>query len=178
LIDLANIQAAMYRADDSLRSATRGLERLRATGRTAAATEGILPGQLGYAYFMKGGAAEAERVFAQALQKYTDLGLERGEQAMTIMNGWAAMMIGAGAPRRALQLFEQVERIESEREAGAEPSATAVGNRALALTALGRFEQARAAHELECRLAAQRNDYYSEVHCLIGLASVMVSTHS
>jgi hypothetical protein len=45
------------------------------------------------------------------------------------MNGWAAMMIGADAPRRALQLFEQVERIESEREAGAEPSATAVGNR-------------------------------------------------
>jgi tetratricopeptide (TPR) repeat protein len=121
---------------------------------------------------------EADRYFDQALRKYKELGRERSDGALTIMNDWAVALRGAGMPGRALQLLDEEVRIETQRESGAEPSSTVTGNQAHMLQALGRFERARAMYELECQLATRHGDDFGEVHCRMGLASLAVETRS
>jgi tetratricopeptide (TPR) repeat protein len=79
-------------------------------------------------------------------------------------------------PRRALELLEESERIERQRGPDIELTATVVGNRGLALQALGRLDQARAAFDLECQLAIAHADEFSQMHCLIGQASLSIQT--
>jgi tetratricopeptide (TPR) repeat protein len=131
-----------------------------------------------FGYHLNGRNVEADQYFQQALQKYKDLGRERSDGALTIMNDWAVALRGAGMPARALQLLDEEGRIESQRESGAGASATVTGNQARMLQALGRFEPARATYERECQLARQHGDNFSEVHCQMGLASLAVETRS
>jgi tetratricopeptide (TPR) repeat protein len=92
------------------------------------------------------------------------------------MNDWAISLYGAGVPRRALELLQQVEQTERRRGPDVEQTATTVGNRALALQAVGRFAEAIAAFEEECRLALSHSDEFSEMHCASGLTSVLLQT--
>jgi len=156
----------------------RGLDRIRETARASGATEAALLGAVAFGYHLSGRSVEADRYFEQALQKYKELGRERTDGALTIMNDWAVALRSAGVPARALQLLEEEGRIETERESGAGVSTTVVGNQARMLQALGRFEPARAAYEQECQLARRYSDEFSEVHCQMGLASLAVETRS
>ena len=92
------------------------------------------------------------------------------------MNDWAISLYGAGMPRRSLELLQQVEQAERRRGPDVEQTATSVGNRGLALQAVGRFAEARAAFEEECRLAVSHSDEFSEMHCASGLTSVLLQT--
>jgi len=74
--------------------------------------------------------------------------------------------------RRALELLDESIRLEGQRGPDVELTPTVLGNRGLALQALGRFEQARAAFSEECRLAINHSDEFTEMHCLVGEASV------
>jgi tetratricopeptide (TPR) repeat protein len=143
LLDLARVCSAEHRAEDALRYAKLGLERIHETGRASGATEAALLGAVAFGYHLNGRNVEAGQYFQQALQKYKDLGRERSDGALTIMNDWAVALRGAGMPGRALQLLDEEGRIESQRESGAGPSATVTGNQARMLQALGRFEPAR-----------------------------------
>jgi serine/threonine-protein kinase len=179
LLDLARVCSAEHRAEDALRYAKRGLERIHETGGSASgATEAALLGAVAFGYHLNGHNVEADRYFEQALRKYKDLGRERSDGALTIINDWAVALRGAGMPGRALQLLDEEARMETQRESGAEPSSTVTGNQARMLQALGRFERARAMYELECQLASRHSDDFSEVHCQMGLASLAVETRS
>lgn len=92
------------------------------------------------------------------------------------MNDRAISLCGAGMPRRSLELLQQVEQAERRRGPDVEQTATSVGNRGLALQAVGRFVEARAAFEEECRLAVSHSDEFSEMHCASGLTSVLLQT--
>jgi tetratricopeptide (TPR) repeat protein len=178
LLELARVCAAEHRAGDALRYALRGLERVHETRRASGATEAALLGAVALGYHLNGRNVEADRYFEQALQNYKGLGRERTDGALTIMNDWAVALRGAGVPKRALQLLDEEGRIEAQRESGAGPSATVVGNQARMLQALGRFDLARVAYQRECQLASQHGDDFSEVHCQMGLASLAVETRS
>jgi tetratricopeptide (TPR) repeat protein len=89
-----------------------------------------------------------------------------------VLNDWGISMLNAGVPRRALELLDESIRIEGQRGPDVELTATVLGNRGLALQALGRFEQARTEFDKECRLAISHGDEFTELHCLIGQASV------
>ncbi len=178
LLGLSRIHATEHHAEDALRSARRGLERVHETPQVSGVTEAALLGALAFAYHLSGSNVEADRYFAEALQKYKTLGRERTDGALTVMNDWAVMLGSAGMPGRALELLEEEGRIETQRQSGAEPSTTVLGNQAQMLRALGRFEPARAAYERECQLAAQHGDDFSQVHCQLGLAALAADTQS
>jgi tetratricopeptide (TPR) repeat protein len=140
--------------------------------------EAALLGAVAFGYHLNGHNVEADRYFQQALQKYKDLGRDRSDGALVIRNDWAVALRGAGMPGPALQLLEEEARIETQRESGAGPSTTIVGNQARMLQELGRFELARAAYEQECQLAVRFRDNFSEVHCELGMASLTADTGS
>jgi tetratricopeptide (TPR) repeat protein len=174
LYNTATIHLAEQRPAEALRDAQLGLEKSREAGNGAA--EAALLGSSGYAYHLQARDVEAERYFEQALRKYRELGREHSDGALAVLNDWGAAMLGAGVPRRALELLAEGQRIERERGPDIELTATSVGNRGLALQALGRPDEARAAFDLECRLAISHSDEFSEMHCLAGEASLSVQT--
>jgi tetratricopeptide (TPR) repeat protein len=102
------------------------------------------------------------------------LGREQSDGALVVLNNWGISMHNAGVPRRALELLDESIRIEGQRGPDIELTATVVGNRGQALQALGRFQQARAAFDEECRLAISHDDELGEMHCLLGESSVSV----
>jgi tetratricopeptide (TPR) repeat protein len=80
--------------------------------------------------------------------------------------------MGAGEPRKALELFDQTLRSVAQKDPGARPPPYLLANRARALEALGRYEDAREAYSL-CEpkvwgAATAAMDQF----CLLGIASV------
>lgn len=175
LFDTATIHLAEQRPAEALRDAQLGLEKSRQAGNNGPVEAGLL-GAAGYAYHLDARDVEAERYFEQALRKYRELGREHSDGALAVLNDWGVSMLGAGVPRRALELLEESERIERQRGPDIELTATVVGNRGLALQALGRLDQARAAFDLECQLATGHADEFGQMHCLIGEASLSIQT--
>jgi serine/threonine-protein kinase len=178
LLKLSRIHAEEHHPAETVRAATLGLTRAHEARRDSGETAAALMNQLAFGYHLSGQNDEADRYFARALRGYADLGQERSDGALTVINDWGVAILRAGVPRRALQLFDREDRTVTEREAGFEPSTTTVGNQAMALVALGRFEQARAVLARQCRLARQRNDDSSEMHCLLNFATLTVQTRS
>ena len=174
LLRAATIHLAEQRTVEGLRDAQLGLERSRQGG--GGVVEAALLSSLAYAYHQSGRDVAADRHFAQALRKYQELGRGESDGALTVMNDWAISMYGAGMPRRSLELLQQVDQAERRRGPDVEQTATSVGNRGLALQAVGRFAEALAAFEEECRLAVSHNDEFSEMHCTSGLTSVLLQT--
>jgi serine/threonine protein kinase len=173
LLDLTILAEQENLAADAIQYAQRGLDLLGRSPQHSALLEAALLSRLTYAHSMKGHSIEAARLFERALRNYTALGQESSDGALTLMNDWASA-ITRKTPKRALELFEQIERIEREREFGAEIGTTLTGNKANALQLLGRVEAAQASYEMECRLADQRRDLNSKLQCQYGLASLML----
>lgn len=163
-----------HRGDEAIHHAQHGLRLLQGAHETAQPVAASLLSALAFGHHLVGRNRDAELYFSQAMQRFVQAGRERTDEALTAMNDWAVITHNAGAPRRALELYAQVLQIESDREAGNEPTTTTVGNHARALQSIGRFEEARAAYERECRLSVVRQDPYSELHCVLGLASLAV----
>jgi tetratricopeptide (TPR) repeat protein len=161
---LARILLSEQRGEDAVNVAERALESIGDSRRPSEVPAALL-GAAAYGYNLRNQRVRADQYFQRALKTYAQLGRERSNGALIVLNDWGAAALAAGMPRRALLFFEQHERIERERGPGIEPGTTVVGNRALALLNLGRFEQARAEFELECRLAIQRKDEYS--YCIV-----------
>jgi tetratricopeptide (TPR) repeat protein len=120
-------------------------------------------------YYGVGRNREAFSTFAEALEMYAQLGLERGENAMTARNNLAAAYQTAGMPLRALPIFEQNLRITSER-GNAAPHPVLLINRAQALEFIGRYAAARTVYQTGLDTEAGR-DRISKVTFLIGLAN-------
>ena len=174
LLRTATIHLAEHRHAEGLRDAQLGIERSRQSG--GGVIEASLLNALAYAYHLSGRDVAADQHFAQALRKYQELGRGESDGALTVMNDWAISLYGAGMPRRALELLQQVDQAERRRGPDVEQTATSVGNRGLALQAVGRYAQALSAFEEECRLAVSHSDEFSEMHCASGLTSVLLQT--
>ena len=172
LLKAASIHVAEERATQTLRDAQLGLEKSRQSSSGGGITEAALLGTIGYGYSLSSRLAEAERYYEQSIAKYRELGREQSDGALTVLNDWGITMLNAGVPRRALELLDESIRLEEQRGPDVELTPTVLGNRGLALQALGRFQQARAAFDEECRLAISHSDEFTELHCLIGEASV------
>src|SRR6185436_9754052 len=172
LLKAASIHVAEERATQTLRDAQLGLEKSRQSSSGGGITEAALLGTIGYGYSLSSRLAEAERYYEQSIAKYRELGREQSDGALTVLNDWGITMLNAGVPRRALELLDESIRLEEQRGPDVELTPTVLGNRGLALQALGRFQQARAAFDEECRLAISHSDEFTELHCLIGAASV------
>lgn len=80
--------------------------------------------------------------------------------------------MGAGEPRKALELFDQTLRSVAQKDPGARPPPYLLANRARALEALGRYEDAREAYSLCEPKVWGAGTAAMDQFCLLGIASV------
>jgi tetratricopeptide (TPR) repeat protein len=131
LLELSRINVTEHHAEAAIRQAKLGLARAREAGHESGEISAALLDVLAFGYHLIGRNVDAYRYFGQALRQYADLGRERSDGALDVMNDWGVAILNAGLPRRALQLFEQEERIEAERESGNQPTTTTVYNKGI-----------------------------------------------
>jgi serine/threonine-protein kinase len=127
--------------------------------------------RLAYAHFLNNENRLADRYFAEAMQKYALAGREHSPAAIVALNNWALVSSSAGAPQRALELYDRVLAFAAQNGPGA-PSPIAVFNRARALEYTGRLAEARSEYERGAQLAREAKVVNFEVSCWVGLASI------
>ncbi len=115
--------------------------------------------------------AIANRFYEESLAEYTRSGRERSPDAVTVRNNWAVMSDGAGEPKRSLELYDQTLAILAQNDPTAPIPSYLLANRAKALDAIGRLEEARTEY-LRCDAETRRTDkVLFRVYCLLGLPS-------
>jgi serine/threonine-protein kinase len=105
-------------------------------------TEAEILADIAAANYMAGHNDEAERYYAQAMEKLTGLGRAESPNVLFLRNNWGLASFATGDPRRALEQYDEALRIAKERSVGGEPPPYLLHNRATALVALGRYDQA------------------------------------
>jgi serine/threonine protein kinase len=161
----------------ALRYAQRGIESFHAAPQVPAADEGIFLGAVGMSYHLNGMNREADEYFQRAMSRYAELGRESSANATSVRNNWAIMVDGAGAPKRALEIYDRALALDAQANQGGAPPSFLIGNRAKALEAMGRYAEALAAYQTEISVAEQQHNMMGEAHALSGLASVSQAMH-
>ena len=159
-------------AAKALEYANKAIERLHQVKHPLPSQEGLFLASVGYAYQLGGENDAAERYFSRSIEQFTRVGRERGPDAISVRNNWAIVSLGAGEPRRALDLYDQALRIVELKNPGSQPPGYLLGNRAHALEILGRYAEARRAYD-DC-LQKQPGEGAAAMRefCMLGVASV------
>jgi tetratricopeptide (TPR) repeat protein len=103
---------------------------------------------MGAAHYLAGENGAAERYYAQAMDQLKKLGRADSPGAFFLRNNWGAASIASGDPLRALEQYDEALRIATERSIGGEPPPYLLLNRASALAALARYEEALPAFQV------------------------------
>jgi serine/threonine-protein kinase len=159
-----------------LRYALQALKGFRAAPRTIAAEEGVFLAGVADAYLDSGNTREADRYFQLALRKFTDTGRGLSREAMILRSNWAHLDSSAGAPKRALDLYDQIMSGAKEPYSNSLLPASSLSSRARVLELIGRFDQARVDYERCQQQASEQRDVQKETLCLVGLASIAVES--
>jgi serine/threonine-protein kinase len=99
------------------------------------------------AHYLAGRNGDAERYYAQAMDTLTRMGRGESPGAFFLRNNWGAASNSSGDVRRALEQYDEAIRIASTRSIGGEPPPYLLLNRASALSALARYDEALAAYQ-------------------------------
>ena len=155
---------------NALKYSKLALERLHRVRNPLPTREALFLGTIGYAYQLNGENDAAERYFSRSLEQFNRAGRQRSPEAVSVRNNWAVVSLQAGEPRKALELYDQTLQIVEQKNPGALPPQYLLANRARALEALGRYQQARAAYEA-C-LPKNPGGAVSDLFCMLGIAGV------
>jgi len=156
----------------ALSDARLALDQLHALAEPMPELEAELLGNLGTAYQDNGNAAEADRYFAQALQKYVELGRERGHVALTVRGNLATLRGDMGKPAAALALIDEILQIARGDDPSAPGPLYALLNRSHTLRALGRYAEANAAYALANQVAREQDNPSATASTWLGMAGV------
>lgn len=159
-------------APNALKYSQLALERLHRVHNPLPTQEALFLGTIGFAYQLSGENDAAERYFSRSLEQFERAGRQRSPEAVSIRNNWAVVSLGAGEPRKALQLYDQTLQIVEQKNPGSQPPAYLLANRARALEALGRYGQAREEYESCAPKAAGGSVSPTELFCMLGIAAV------
>jgi len=173
MISLSRIAQAAGDGPTALKYAELALQRLRQSEpHPPKALEGDYLGDLGTSDYLNGHNDLAGVHFAQSLAALTRAGLDQSLDALALRNNWAMVSDGAGTPRVALELIDQVLQVAALNEPDAPPEPTFLHNRALNLEYLGRYHEARESY-LHCVAESRRTGAHDKTTlCFVGLASV------
>jgi serine/threonine protein kinase len=159
-------------AAKALEYANKAIERLHQVKHPLASQEGLFLASVGYAHQLSGENDAAERDFSRSIEQFTRVGRERSPDAISVRNNWAIVSLGAGEPRRALELYDQTLRIVELKNPGSTPPGYLLGNRAHALEALGRYADARRAYDVCLQKESGEGAAAMREFCMLGVASV------
>lgn len=163
---------------DSLRYAEQALALLRTLPNPTDITigkEAALLDSVAYGHHQEGRNREADRFFAQALLTYELIGVDNNN-ALSVQSNWAVVAEVEGRPKYSLQIYEDILRLQTQRDPDSGPSPIVLYNKARALTAIGRFTEARGVFESLCRLAETHDDPFPRFRCAIGSAALDLQT--
>jgi eukaryotic-like serine/threonine-protein kinase len=163
-------------APNALKFSQLALERLHRVENPLPSQEALFLGTIGFAHQLSGENDAAERFFSRSLEQFNRAGRQRSPEAVSVRNNWAVVSLGAGEPRKALELYDQTLQIVEQKNPGSQPPAYLVANRARSLEALGRYQQAREAYEACAPKAASGSGSGpvspAELFCMLGIAGV------
>jgi eukaryotic-like serine/threonine-protein kinase len=163
-----------FRAGDaqgSLRYALMALDEFHKSARQTRYREAILMGRIADSYHQVGETARANHYYELAAHRYVEAGREQTPSAMILENNWA-VALSSIQPKRALEVYDRLQRLVLERDPSSEPPPPLLANRGRALELIGRFEKAHSAYEQALRLARQSKNIAFQGFSLLGLASV------
>jgi eukaryotic-like serine/threonine-protein kinase len=135
--------------------ALRAQTRLRAAPIARPDTEAEILADIAAAHYLAGRSGEAERFYAQALAKMTEIGRGESPSVFFLRNNWGAASNSAGDTRRALEQYEEALRIAVQRSIGGEPPPYLLLNRASALSSLARYSEALEAYRVAIESATR-----------------------
>jgi eukaryotic-like serine/threonine-protein kinase len=156
-------------AKASLAHLQQALLRFDASSRDQPSSRALLLSELALSLSANGLPREANRYYAEAVQVFEAAGLSRGGAALTTHNNWGLTRLNAGNPRAALAHFDYVYSLSKPQ--GNDGHAV-IFNRAQALRALGRYDEAAAAYKAYGEKARIEGDAADELRSLVGLASL------
>jgi eukaryotic-like serine/threonine-protein kinase len=104
--------------------------------------EAFVLADIAAAHYMAGRNGDAERFYAQALAKMTEIGRGESPSVFFLRNNWGMASNSAGDTRRALEQYDEALRIAVQRSIGGEPPPYLLVNRASALVSLARYPEA------------------------------------
>jgi serine/threonine protein kinase len=105
------------------------------------------------AHYLAGRNGAAERYYAQAMDTLTRMGRGESPGAFFLRNNWGLASNASGDVRRALEQYDEAIRIAATRSIGGEPPPYLLLNRASALSALARYEEALAGYQVALEAA-------------------------
>jgi eukaryotic-like serine/threonine-protein kinase len=163
-------------AENALKYTREAQASLQQSGMSRADQEASLIGDLAYAHYMSGHTAEADRYYADALERYTKLGRGESPATFSLRNNWGIASFAAGDNRRALENYDEAIRIAKQRNSQADPPAYLLTNRALALASLARYPEAMEAFEIALDAAERVENVASQLHGLVNRAGTHMLT--
>jgi tetratricopeptide (TPR) repeat protein len=173
LSSLSQIAAAAGDGPAALNYAQLSLTRLRQSGpHPPKALEGDILAAIGNSDYLNGHNDLAGQHYAQSLAVFTKAGLDRGLDALALRNNWALVSDGAGTPRVALELIDQVLQLAALNEPDAPAEPTFLYNRASELEYIGRYKEAHDTYLRCVEVSRQAGARELTTVCFVGLASV------
>ncbi len=139
---LAQLAQTQGDAAAALRHAQQAERRLATARRVPPLLRASLHGDLGYGLALNDRIAEADQQYAAAVRLYREHGSSESPSIVAILNNWAVASWRAGDVARALEALDEVVAIGGRRGPGGDPPVYVRANRARALAALGRLQEA------------------------------------
>ena len=159
-------------ASNALKYGQLALERLHQVKNPLLSDEALFLGSIGFAYQLGGENDAAEKYYSRSIEQFSRAGRERSPDAVSVRNNWAIVSMGSGEPRKALELYEQTLRLVEQKNPGSRPPQYLLANRAHALEALGRYQEARDAYDVCLEKVPGGALAAMEQFCMLGIASV------
>jgi eukaryotic-like serine/threonine-protein kinase len=133
--------------------------------------EAELLADIAAAHYLAGRNDAAERYYAEALAKYVAMGRGESPSIFFLRNNWGIASFGSGDTRRALEQYDEALRIAVQRSIGGEPPPYLLINRASALVALARYDDALAAYGVAIESATRAGNAAVRIAALAGRAN-------
>lgn len=159
----------------ALEAAQAALKRLRTAGLAGGDAEAELLGDIGFALHQNSRSGEAESFFEESLRRYRALNRADGLHARVMLSNWGVVELATGDVQRALQRYDELLAGHRRLMAWREPPAWVLGNRALALERIGRFDDALAAYAETLRVSEVVRHVHGQHYGLVGMASVLLA---
>ncbi|WP_341889066.1 serine/threonine-protein kinase [Variovorax sp. YR752] len=159
----------------ALEFAQAALQRLRAAGLAGGDVEAELLGDIGFALHQNGRSGEAEAYFEDSLARYRALNRADSLHARVMLSNWGVVELATGDVLHALQRYDELLAGHRRLMAWREPPSWVLGNRALALERIGRFDDALAAYAETLRVSEAVKHAHGAQYGLVGMASVLLA---
>jgi serine/threonine protein kinase len=137
--------------------------------------EAQLLADIAAAHYLAGRNGDAERFYADALDKLIRMGRGESPSVFFIRNNWGIASFAAGDTRHALEQYDEALRIAVDRSIGGEPPPYLLLNRAFALATLARYPEALDAYATAIQSATRAGNAGVRIGSLASRANMFVT---